>query len=351
MTDNQKQQGGAPGTKPSWLLRVRRVVVIVLVVLGSAELLMRGAGWAMLHMWREQYPQTGQVRILCLGDSFTYGVGAERGKSYPRQLQERLDKESKCRIQVINRGVPGLNSGYIREHFEEDVLRFRPHVVLFMGGINNHWNATNAFIAEDNPTVGERVQAVLSEFRLYKLVWFNAYRFKHRKSAAAAARESGDSYAMEKSIYENNDSFADGHVVVDNGRRKLIRYQVESQEFQSTVASRRLVRDVEVMHDIARRTGTDFIVMTYPNPMPIHPDLLRVADARSIPVIDHKAWFYTRIPERDMPGYFYEENFLWSHPNAKGYAVMADRILEELPRYCQALKPCLPVAPEPVESD
>jgi lysophospholipase L1-like esterase len=307
---------------------------------------MRGAGWAMLHVWREQYPESGQVRILCLGDSFTYGVGAERGKSYPRQLQERLDRDSKCKAQVINRGVPGLNSGYIRAHFEEDLLKYRPHIVLFMAGINNHWNATDAFTDDDDPTVGERVQAALSEFRLYKLVRFNAYRFKHRKSAASAGGESGDSIAVQESIYENEDSFAEGHVVVENGRRKVIRYQIESREFQSPVASRRLVRDVQVMHGIAKRYGTDFIVMTYPNPMPIHPELLRVADALNIPVIDHKAWFYTRIPEQDMPDYFYEENFLWSHPNARGYAVMADRIVKELPRYCQSLKPCLPVEPE-----
>ncbi len=30
-------------------------------------------------------------RILCLGDSFTYGLGAPKGKSYPDQLQILLD--------------------------------------------------------------------------------------------------------------------------------------------------------------------------------------------------------------------------------------------------------------------
>jgi len=48
--------------------------------------------------------------VLCVGDSFTYGMGASReGGSYPAQLQVRLD-ESPSGWQVINAGWPSLNS-------------------------------------------------------------------------------------------------------------------------------------------------------------------------------------------------------------------------------------------------
>lgn len=325
------------------LYRVVRVLMWLVILLCAAELLMRGAGWAMLHVWREKHPESGQVRILCLGDSFTYGVGAERGKSYPKQLQDKLDKISKCKVQVINRGVPGLNSGYIREHFEENLLKYRPHAVLFMGGINNHWNATDAFTRHDTPTAAQRLHAVLSEFRLYKLVRYSMYRNKYRKDLRELEKDGGDDYAVEQSIYnKDGDHFADAHVVRENGRERTIPFRVQSMRFDSPEASLRLARDLEAMGAIAERHNTVFIVMTYPNPMPVHEALRRFADDAEVPVIDHETWFYTKIPMKRMPEYFFEENFAWSHPNAQGYEVMAERIVKELPGLCNALKPCIP---------
>jgi lysophospholipase L1-like esterase len=282
------------------------------------------------------------VRILCLGDSFTYGVGAERGKSYPKQLQDKLDKISKCKVQVINRGVPGLNSGYIREHFEENLMKYRPHAVLFMGGINNHWNATDAFTRGDAPGAGQRLHSVLSEFRVYKLVSYSLYRNRYRKDLEALKRNGGEDYAVERSIYKGNDHFADAHVVRENGRKRTIHFRIQSMDFDNPEASKRLVRDLEIMQGIAARHETDFIVMAYPNPMPVHEALRRFAEDYEVPLIDHETEFYTKIPMGRMPDYFFEEDFAWSHPNARGYEAMADTIIRELPRLCRAVKPCLP---------
>lgn len=332
----------APLIRPrrSWPRRMVRVAMWIVIIVCVAELFMRGAGWLMLHVWREKYPASGQVRILCLGDSYTYGVGAKRGYSYPRQLQTLLDETSKCKVQVINRGVPGMNSDYIRAHFKESLLKYRPHVVLFLAGINNHWNATDAYTAAENPTVAEQFQSFAYEFRLVKLIQFTRYRLKYRWVNHRDPLSGIQDYEIKRSIYEDGANLAKGHVVREQGRERTIHYDIHVRSFESEEASTRLVRDVGIMNGLARKYDVAFIVMTYPNPMPIHPALVQYVEAEGIPLIDHKSFFYSKIPKDKLSEYYYEENFIRSHPNEKGYGAMADLILKSLPRYCGASKSC-----------
>jgi len=46
-------------------------------------------------------------RIICLGDSYTYGHGVDDDKTYPFFLEKYLNGISKRRFQVINAGDPG----------------------------------------------------------------------------------------------------------------------------------------------------------------------------------------------------------------------------------------------------
>jgi lysophospholipase L1-like esterase len=48
----------------------------------------------------------GTLRVLALGDSFTFGVGAQQRETYPARLQEILRSRG-VRAEVLNAGVPG----------------------------------------------------------------------------------------------------------------------------------------------------------------------------------------------------------------------------------------------------
>ena len=50
---------------------------------------------------------TGTFRVLALGDSFTFGVGASQEESYPARLQEILRSRG-TDAQVLNAGAPGF---------------------------------------------------------------------------------------------------------------------------------------------------------------------------------------------------------------------------------------------------
>lgn len=78
----------------------------------------------------------GVYRILCLGDSTT-AIGGD--SSWPGQLQEVLDAESdETRYVVINGGKTGVDSSDILAALQENLERYRPHLVIVMTGINEN---------------------------------------------------------------------------------------------------------------------------------------------------------------------------------------------------------------------
>lgn len=79
-------------------------------------------------------------RIMCIGNSYTYGAGAPKGFSYPEQLEKFLNNEGKKKYQVINRGLLNVNSTFITESLPKWLEKDRPEIVFAMVGEPNMWN-------------------------------------------------------------------------------------------------------------------------------------------------------------------------------------------------------------------
>lgn len=69
---------------------VARVALLVVATIVSAELFLQVG--ALLIRDRSGTTSQGEITILCVGDSHTYGGGVEPAKSYPGQLQSELDR-------------------------------------------------------------------------------------------------------------------------------------------------------------------------------------------------------------------------------------------------------------------
>jgi lysophospholipase L1-like esterase len=112
------------------------------------------------------------VKVACIGDSITQGVGAAKGKSYPSQLQEMLGD----RWKVGNFGVSGrtlLKKGdhpYWIEKAYQDALAYEPDVVIIMLGTNDtkpqNWKFESEFVADYTELV-KSFQALASKPRVY----------------------------------------------------------------------------------------------------------------------------------------------------------------------------------------
>ncbi|MBK5251864.1 MAG: arylesterase [Peptostreptococcaceae bacterium] len=71
------------------------------------------------------------MKIVCLGDSLTYGYGVRR-----RDVWTSLASELSGDL-YINKGINGDTTGGMLSRFYEDVLMEKPKAVLLMGGAND----------------------------------------------------------------------------------------------------------------------------------------------------------------------------------------------------------------------
>lgn len=60
---------------------------------------------------------SGKHIVLCLGDSVTYGYGVDDNHTYPAELQKALDQKFPGRYGVLNGGVDGYPTPFMREKF------------------------------------------------------------------------------------------------------------------------------------------------------------------------------------------------------------------------------------------
>ncbi len=97
---------------------------------------------------------TRPIRVACVGDSITAGVGAAKGKSFPAQLLEMLGSK----WDVKNFGVSArtlMRSGdypYCKEQAFKSAQDFDPDVVVIMLGTNDtkphNWEHSDQFYSD-----------------------------------------------------------------------------------------------------------------------------------------------------------------------------------------------------------
>ena len=118
--------------------------------------------------------EPGQFRIVCVGDSVTFGYNATTDKkAYPAVLQQLFDEHSEA-IEVINAGMPGFESRHVAAFVEKVILGIggdeiepplEPNLVLVECG----WNDARRFAPEPEPTYPTLWNRVAGTFYVVRL--------------------------------------------------------------------------------------------------------------------------------------------------------------------------------------
>ncbi len=155
----------------------------------AAEGVLRVIGLLYAPLLETGQDQTGPVMghtILCVGDSFTFGLGAERAMSYPAQLERLLnaDRPSKT-VAVLNHGVPARNTAQLLHFLERDIGSAKPSVLLVLAGGANLWNYWGYRAYSEQNSLLTYFNDLLYRIRLFKL----AKLISHNLSAKALPGE------------------------------------------------------------------------------------------------------------------------------------------------------------------
>lgn len=104
---------------------------------------------------------TARIKLACVGDSITQGVGAAGGMSWPDQIAKLLGEK----WEVKNFGVSGttlLNSGdnpYQKQAAFKNAMEFAPDVVVILLGTNDtkpqNWKNKKHFVADYTDLVNQ----------------------------------------------------------------------------------------------------------------------------------------------------------------------------------------------------
>jgi lysophospholipase L1-like esterase len=159
-------------------------LIWLLVTLVALELLLQIGAWVVKeNTWRAKTRWlTGDVRVLALGDSNTYGLYLPAQDSYPSQLEKQWNAQhSNLPIEIINLGYPGTNSFRLLANLPEILDTFKPDLVLLMIGFNDVWTPTETLPSAQELSWIEKIQY---RSRIYKLAYMLFQNFYFEKTVA-----------------------------------------------------------------------------------------------------------------------------------------------------------------------
>ncbi len=257
---------------------------------------------------------TGKRRVLCVGDSNTYGLYlADRAQAYPQQL-ERLWNAVPTRtpIEVLNLGYPGTNSSRLVRDLPRMLRILRPDVVIVMVGSNDFWTAP----VHSDPSSGmaeQIVQLVERYSRVYQLIHMLGRAFDHRTLEV--------SYPVQ----------------IDGGSAGTARFGDVEFALGWTPGPRRgaeaypeLETNLRALAAIVRAAGSEPIFVTYGSGMWNYGDAnraIRSASAASaVRLVDAAVPIASVCPREPCPDYLFADH----HPTGRGYEVIAGAIVRSL---------------------
>ncbi len=247
-------------------------------------------------------------RILCIGDSSTYGIGASDVNtfSYPSQLQKIFEENiPHKKFEVINLGVPGINSSQVLNRLRNNILEYKPDTVIVMVGINDPWNLEESNILKFyNAGVFKRLY-LRFEFFLNKL---RLYRFFNLVYISRNLRQL-------KTPHFNDAARSRGFIFsLQNQKRTEALYNA-------------IFNNINEMKLIAEYNHVNIIFMKYHNIGWGRPEIIihRVYDRLEVSIVDNQSLFIKADRIRlNVRG---SDNW---HPNDLGYKLIAKNVYNKM---------------------
>lgn len=323
----------------------------LLAFFALTELVLYGVGRVAYHQTVTRFnPQRsaseGDVfRVVTFGDSVTAGQGTAPQYSYPRQLEDLLNKgKTGGQFEVVNNGVYALNSSRTADLLPGWLEEFQPDLIVVMVGCNNAWNYRNSHL-EELGLLGAQERSpllkLLDNTRTYR---FLRVLLKRQKTGFGIAEEQEPAPILRGNMQIS----ASISPAVDPTAATLERQRTLFKD--SGALDKLLEHDLGEITRLAGEFGASVVVMTYPfrPPYQEHGKLTRrFAEEQGLMLADNYAIFES--VKRSKPGLdlFSADR---GHPNATGYRVIAANIYEQMRLHQDRLGISLGPTPDPLES-
>src|SRR5438552_1890478 len=147
-----------------------------------------------------QYERNSKPRILCLGDSFTFGIGASDDRSWPAMVAQQFASEG-TPVEVVNGGVMGWGLAEYLIWLEREGRRYNPDLIVVGVHAGDWENASNGLITvneknelEKHPVIRKdvtRLKTIADWIPLYSLLMTNSALANYLKQIVVQRTEQG----------------------------------------------------------------------------------------------------------------------------------------------------------------
>jgi len=234
----------------------------------------------------------GEIRVLTLGDSVTFGVGVKEPETFPRRLEANLNGNSNGVVRIINAGVGGYNTqqewGFLSLKGED----IAPDIVVLLYVYNDFevnkgpYDPRN-WMSIENKSPPQVISVLLGRIWLYRLMTFTL-NYSGRTGADITGLQESEGWQ------ESMDSLGK---IADWCARQEIPFVVFVYRMHETPLTRACYESVK---DVGLSEG--------------------------FPVLDTLPWFASK----DFRAI--TNSVVDPHPNAEGHSLLAKGILQSFER-------------------
>lgn len=245
-------------------------------------------------------------RVLCLGDSNTYGLYERTEDAWPARVQALLGERAPrgIRFELVNDGFPGQNSSDLRARCEESLQHADPDLLVVWVGKNNTWSTRNMepYLDDGSTAAGP---ALIRDLRIYRL--FRTLQGRHVSERSIDLRDLTRGAGVSgQDAFEIALQYGDGGADVELG-----------------LALRALEGDLDAMARRAKERGIPLLVLTYPLDLDrlgaLNARLEELAHSSSWSLVDPRAWIAAALRRARYEELFHHD----FHLRPLGYAVLA----------------------------
>lgn len=265
----------------------------------------------------------GEFRILCIGDSHTFGWAVERDEAYPAQLERLLNEGSGTpRYQVVNLGVPASNSSQVVTRLPRYIERYDPQLLLVTIGGNDPVN-----FAENDAAAaveGTGLRGLLGRLRIWRLI---VYALQQRELVRSGSGEAEVEVTWKSSW--RSVELREGEMVERFEHRMEVDARLDEGQHAQLLG-----RNLEALVRIAQAAGIPLILASYTHDLSTHEVSNRVMQetdgalfvSQRLPALGPH--LRPLSPEEAEQGYFFRD----LHPRPLVYAAGAANLRDVLLR-------------------
>jgi len=257
---------------------------------------------------------TGNLRVLCLGDSNTYGLWLPREDAYPQQLEALWNERvASPKLEVVNLGFPGTNSSRLVRDLPRLLETFDPDILILLVGVNDFW--TLPFPIDEAKEARPQKSFLARHSLVYRLYYLIRRGRVADKVEIAMDPKGSLAVGARHKARVGNLEFDMGFVKAEEGL------------WGDGVA---LKENLRRLIEQARASETRLYLLNYPSSKFFYPAanqaITETALETQAPLIDLAAIFAPICPDGECPDTLFPDG----HPKASGYAIVAQAILERL---------------------